>query len=293
MGSVGPINASIEVLKTLPTNKMNFLDLPVEILRLIVQHSWNSQLRQLSTFDRNWTWRFEASGVADWNLQSTCRLLGDMTKEVREKSFSGKMYIDEVTSAISPIYETFIESTQTNARFEWIRRNITVLRFSNPNNNPAVWRFGHSLYGPALPKLQRIELDCRYRFHFAVHNVDDAEEFLSGRDGKLEKLIDFRQSFFLGCEKFLNYSVRHGVTVRVIRDMGVREGTDRCKAVVSSGIVAVTLRFADKVKQAVAIDYVADDAGRLVLDWNSLQCVTAVINGWPGNIRGALGTLNI
>lgn len=215
---------------------MSFLDLPIEIIRLIIQHSWDSQHRKLSTFDKNWTWRFEESSVPNWNLQLTCRLLGDLAQEIKTKSFRGVMYITEDTSAMSPIYESFIESTQTNVRFEWIRQNITVLRFSNPTNNPAVWRFGHFLYGSDLPKLERIELDCRYRFHFAVHNVDDAEEFLSGRDGKLEKLIDFRQSFFLGCEKFLNYNVRRGVAVRVIRDMGVREGIDKCKAVVSPDV---------------------------------------------------------
>lgn len=47
------------------------------------------------------------------------------------------------------------------------------------------------------------------------------------------------------------------------------------------------------IEQAVGIDYVADDAGKLVLDWNSLKCMTAVIDGWPRSIREALGTLNV
>lgn len=234
------MNVSASVVFTEPvqpkeqTKTMDLLDLPSEITRLIVQHSyepWSIQLRKL-VIDKDSSWRFEASGVPDWNLQLTCRVLRDMAKEAEKTSFSGKMYIEEETSAMSLVYEAFIETAQTNAKLEWVQQNITTLRFSNPTHNPVIWRFVHSLYAPDLPKLQRIELDCRYFYHFAVHNVANAEEFMSGKDGKLEKILDFRQSFFLRCERFMNHAVRRGLTIRVIRDMGVREGTDRCKAVV-------------------------------------------------------------
>lgn len=214
---------------------MDLLDLPTEITRMIVQHSfdpWDIQLRKLE-IDKDSSWRFQASGLPDWNLQLTCHFLRDMAKEAERRSFTGKMFIEEETSAISLVYEAFIETAQTNARLEWVRQNVTTLRFSNPTHNPVIWRFVHSLYAPELPRLQRIELDCRYFYHFAVHNVANAEDFMSGKDGRLGKILDFRQSFFLRCERFLNHCLRRGLTVRVIRDMGVREGVDRCRAVVS------------------------------------------------------------
>lgn len=274
---------------------MDLLDLPTEITRLIVQHSyepWNVHLRKLQ-INKDASWRFEASGVPDWNLQLTCHTLSNMAKEAEKYSFTGKMYIEEETSAMSLVYEAFIETAQTNAKLDWVRRNITALRFSNPTHNPATWRFVHSLYAPELPKLRRIELDCRYFYHFATHNVPNAEDFISGKDGKLEKAIDFRQSFFLRCERFMVHSVRRGTAIRVIRDMSVREGTDRCRAVVILDVLRCSWGFADVIEQAVAIDYVADDAGKLVLDWNTLETKAAVINGWPRNIRQALGTLDI
>lgn len=216
---------------------MNLLDLPTEITRLIIQHyyePWSIQFRRMEV-DNDGRWRFEMSGVPDWNLQLTCHVLRDMAREAERTSFSGKMYIEEETSAMSLLYETFIETAQTNSRLDWVRQNVTTLRFSNPSYNPVTWRFVHSLHAPQLPKLQRIELDCRYFYHFAVHNVVNAEEFMSGKDGKLGKILDFRQSFFLRCEKFVLHCLRRGLTIRVIRDMGVREGTDRCRAVVGFG----------------------------------------------------------
>lgn len=224
---------------------MNLLDLPTEITRLIVQHSyepWSINLRKL-VVDKDSSWRFEASGAPGRSLQLTCHALSDMAKEAEQHSFSGKMYIEEETSAMSLVYEAFIETAQTNANFEWVRQNVTTIRFSNPTHNPAVWRFVHSLYAPDLPRLRKIELDCRYYYHFAVHNIGNTEEFMSGKDGKLEKLIDFRQSFFLGCERFLVHSVRRGLAIRVIRDMGVREGIDRCKAMVRFGTLFCDLEI--------------------------------------------------
>lgn len=108
-----------------------------------------------------------------------------------------------------------------------------------------------------------------------MHNVRNLKDFLSGADGRLEKQIDYRQAFFLSDEKFLLENVKRGIAVTVIREMGVRELDDRCQAVV------------------VAIDYVADDAGNLVLDWKSLQVKVAQINGWPQNIRPALAGLEM
>lgn len=230
---------------------MYLLDLPTEITRLIVQscyEPWNIHICKLA-IDKDARWRFEAGGLPNWELQLTCRTLRDMAREAEKDTFTGKMYIEEELSAMSLVYEAFIEATQTNERLDWVRRNVNVVRFSNPTNNPAVWRFVHSLYEPKLPKLQSIELDCRYASHFAVHNVASAAEFISGADGKLEKLLDYRQSFFLGCERFLVHSVRRGIAVRVIRNLGVREGIDRCKAMV--GLLKLTLgRFADDLDRS-------------------------------------------
>lgn len=213
---------------------MYLLDLPTEITRLIVQacyEPWNITISKLIV-NKDSSWRFEANGLPKWDLQLTCHILRDMAKEAERNSFTREMFIEEDTSAMSLVYEAFIEAAQTNARLEWVRQNVNAVRFSNPSYNPAVWRFVHSLYAPELPRLQRFELDCRYAHHFAVHNVINAGDFMSGKDGKLEKLIDYRQSFFLGCERFLVHSVRHGLAIRVIRNMGVREGTDRCRAMV-------------------------------------------------------------
>lgn len=274
---------------------MHILDLPTEITRLIVQsyyEPWSISICKLSV-NKDASWRFEAGGLPDLNLQLTCHALQEMAKEAERNSFTGKMFIEEETSAMSLVYEAFIEAAQTNTRLNWVRQHVKSARFRNPTNNPAVWRFVHSLYTPELPKLQRIELDCRYAYHFAVHNVVNAADFISGADGRLEKLLDYRHSFFLVCERFLLHSVRRGLAIRVIRDMGVREGIDRCRAmvrVVAPSNWAVLLMFAAKV---VAINYVADDGGQLMLDWRSLESNSTVIERWPDKIREALATLEI
>lgn len=230
---------------------MNLLDLPTELVRLIiVQHlygPWSVHLRPLAVKDKDRDaggngWRFEATGLPPRNLQLTCRVLGEMAAEAERASFTGRMYITEDTSVMSPTYRAFVEAaeahnntTTTNGGgvgLEWLRCNVTALRLSNPEINPAVWRFVHALYSPVLPRLRRIELDCRYHYHFAVHNVGSCDDFFSREYGRLERLIDYRQSFFLGCERFLLRAVRSGLAVQVIRNMGVREGNDRCRAVV-------------------------------------------------------------
>lgn len=48
-----------------------------------------------------------------------------------------------------------------------------------------------------------------------------------------------------------------------------------------------------KSAKVVAIDYVADESGQLVLDWNSLDSNTAIIERWPDKIREALGRLDV
>lgn len=229
---------------------MHLLDLPTEITRLIVQsyyQPWSINLCKLAV-EKDASWRFEAGGLPEWHLQLTCHTLRDMAKEAEKNAFTGKMFIEEETSAMSLVYEAFIEAAQTNTRLDWVRQNVKNIRFSNPTNNPAVWRFVHSLYAPELPALQRIELDCRYAYHFAVHNVQNAASFISNADGRLEKLLDYRHSFFLVCERFLLHSVRRGLAVRVIRDMGVREGVDRCRAVVGTIALIPSNDFADDIE---------------------------------------------
>lgn len=47
------------------------------------------------------------------------------------------------------------------------------------------------------------------------------------------------------------------------------------------------------LNQVVAIDYVANESGHLMLDWNSLESKATIIERWPDKIREALRTLEI
>lgn len=264
---------------------MQLLDLPTELLRLIVQHCydpWTIRLRNLEAKpDSSWTCKTE--GLPVLSLLTVCKVLSRMAAEKECSSFSGIIEIEEQVSAMGTTLIAFSGNVGTR-RHEWLRDRVHTLKYSNPTMNPARWRFhprNPSVQNPNswvptyFPKLRHIVLNCRYQSLFAMHNLRNLKDFLSGADGRLEKQIDYRQAFFLSDERFLLENVKRGIAITVIREMGVRELDDRCQAVV------------------VAIDYIADNAGKLVLDWTSLQVKIAQINGWPQNIRPTLASLEI
>lgn len=219
---------------------MNLLDLPPEILRLIVQHCyepWAIRVRRLQV-THNIRWRLEIGGAPSGSLLHVCRPLHDLAGEMEIRSFTGCLHVEERSSEIGLTCESFInsmkQSFEPGPRLEWVRRNVRTIRFTNPGSNPATWKFHPRFHHFAdLPNLKSIELDCRWPYHFVIHNVDSAEDFLCRREGRLDREMDYRHSFFLSCERFLHLCVCDGIAVTVIRAMGLREGNEKCQAVVS------------------------------------------------------------
>lgn len=216
---------------------MQLLDLPSELLHLIVQHCyepWTIQVRK-SDVAHDIAWRLEIGGVPSDKFLRINRTLHDLAKEAEIQSFTGSLHVEEESPLIGLICESFINCTKSSPRLDWIRQNVKTIRFTNPHNNPAKWKVHRGLHHFVdFPNLKSVELDCRWPYHFAIHNVDSAEDFLSRREGRLDREMDYRYSFFLSCERFLNHTVCDGIAVTVIRAMGLRQGNDKCQAVVSS-----------------------------------------------------------
>jgi len=216
---------------------MNILDLPPEILRLILQHCyepWAIRVRRLHDASR----RLEIEGVPSGSLLRVCRPLHELAKEVEVRSFTGCLHLEERSPEMGLTYELFVDSRkrgfELGPRLEWVRRNVRTIRFTNPGINPAKWKFQRQLHHfTEFPNLKTIELDCRWPYHFAVHNVDSAEDFLCRREGRLDREMNYQHSFFLSCERFLVLTVCHGIAVTVIRAMGLRQANEKCQAVVS------------------------------------------------------------
>lgn len=282
---------------------MQLLDLPTELLGLIVQQyydPWTIYLSEL-TVNQDSSWHFCFKGSPAISLFTTCKQLSYLAMEEESRAFRGTVDIEENVSAMGTTLVAFKESVSTG-RYSWLQTRLRTLRYSNPTMNPARWRFHPrtptasnpgSWLDVYFPKLERIILDCRYQSLFAVHNVRNLQAFLTGTDGRLEKQIDYRQAFFLSDERFLLWNIRRGITVTVIREMGVREMDDRCQAVVCHQIRTNVIVHAKYCIQVVAIDYVRDENYQLVLDWESLKSKTAEIRGWPHNIRPTLASLDI
>lgn len=210
---------------------MNILDLPTEILSLITHHlfeKWDLYIRTIDVVTSD----LVMSGYPPRSYLKICKILSVLVKEAESQSFSGVLQIREETAEFGSVCEAFIRHIQDSKYFPWFQDRVRVIKFSNPNVPPAVWRFSPVPYYSYFPNVRRIELDCRWVAFFANHNVRSAADFFSGADGKLVKLMDYRQAFFLSCERFLFRTVRQGVAVTVVREMGVRELTDRCQAVV-------------------------------------------------------------
>lgn len=214
---------------------MHLLDLPSEILQLIVQHCyepWTIQVRN-SQFASDCFGRLEILGVPSNSLLRVCRSLHDLARDAETRTFTGSLHIEEKWSALGLTYVSFTNSMEPGPRFEWMRQNVKTIRLTNPGRNPATWKVTKTLHQFVdFPELESVELDCRWPYHFAIHNVDNAEDFLSRKEGRLDRELDYRHSFFLSCERFLHLTVCAGITVTVIRAMGLRQGDDKCQAVV-------------------------------------------------------------
>lgn len=211
---------------------MSLLSLPTEVRRLIVQQyyePWSIHLRKLQVFDEG-AWKLEVGGCPDISLLLTCRALYTLAVEAEAASFSGTMSVDENTAIMGLTCSTFMDLLEGTPRYKWVQEHLRTISFVNPASNPALWRV--RLHWELYPNVRRVELDCRYQFHFAIHNVASMADFLAGHDGVLVKYMDFRKSFFLSCEKFFQIATGKGVSVNVIRAMGVREGKSKCQAVV-------------------------------------------------------------
>lgn len=210
----------------------NLLDLPNEILDSIfdaLYEPWDLQIRIIDVV----TWDLRISGYPPRSYLSTCKVLSQMARKAESRSFSGALRIREEVAEFGYVCEAFVKHMQDFKYFQWFQDRINVIKFSNPVVPPAVWRFAQTPYYSYFPNVRRIELDCRWVAFYANHNVPSAADFFSGADGRLIKLLDYRLAFFLSCEKFLFRTLRAGVAITVIREMGVREMTDRCQAVVS------------------------------------------------------------
>lgn len=211
----------------------NLLDLPNEILSLIIDNlyePWDLQIRVIDVV----SWDLRISGYPPRSYLRICKELSRIARETESQCFSGVLRIREEVAEFGTVCEAFIRHIQDFKFFQWLQDRINVIKFSNPIVPPAVWRFAQTPYYSYFPSVKRVELDCRWVAFYANHNVPSSADFFSGADGRLVKLLDYRLAFFLSCEKFLFRTVRRGIAVTVIREMGVRERTDRCQAVVSS-----------------------------------------------------------
>lgn len=253
----------------------SLIDLPTEILLVILQHfyrEWSVQLGELTACEDG---RFElqADGMPGIAVLQTCRAMYRLCQRVEEQTFTGRLWAFEKIATLGLLPQNFVEGLVDTPRHQWIQRNVKVIRFHNGEINPAVWKV--YLRWDDFPHLRRVELDCRYTTHFAIHNVSSFHDFIGNENGELEKCMDFRRSFFLSCEKFFVHATKRGVKVTVIRAMGVREGRQYCQAVV------------------VAVDYMQDDQGRLVLDMDHVRTQARPIFKWPQGIKPALAALSI
>jgi len=214
---------------------MLLLELPWEVLVLIVQQfyePWTIKIHKLEV-PHDMVLRLKIEGVPSDNLLRVCRPLHKLAREAERQSFSGALHVEERSSVMGLTCEAFINSMKPGPRLDWIRQNVKTIRFSNPGSNPATWKFHRRMHHfPDFPNLQRVELDCRWPYHFAIHNVDSADDFLGRKEGHLDREMDYRHSFFLSCERFLHHTVSDGIAVTVIRAMGVRQGDEKCQAVV-------------------------------------------------------------
>lgn len=212
---------------------MQLLDLPSEILRLIVDQvydPWTPTLnfREPLVSEPSVWWHIYGTPPAA--LLTTCSTLSQLAKEAEKTSFSGTFHLEDISQFED--YEIFCRTP----RFEWLRMNVRVVKVSDSRRNPCRWRLQPLCWTGSddlpFPQLQRIELNCRFPSLFALHNVPSLTEFLSGSDGRLEKQMDYRRTFFFSDERFLLKTLRSGLPVTVVREMGVREKTERCQAVV-------------------------------------------------------------
>lgn len=209
-------------------------------------------------------------GISDSNLICVCRALYELCRQCERHKFTGRLWAVEDIPTLGLLPSGFMEILSP-PRHQWMQDNLRVIRFTNQTINPAVWKI--HIKWEEYPHLQKIELDCRYHTHFAIHNVHSFDDFVHGRTPELEKCMDFRRSFFLSCEKFFKKATKRGLRVTVIRAMGVREAKKLCQAVV------------------VAIDYIRDDGDALVLDMNNIKTQFVPIVGWPHGIKPALASL--
>lgn len=215
---------------------MKLHELPTELLRLIIQQHyepWSLRLWKIST-GKDSDWNLGIGGLPPQDLLLTNKRLSWIAKEERLRSFTGILNVEEPSSDMTLLCSKLINKLLSN--IDWrhgdalLNQNVRVIRFSNPDRNPAVWKFRYNFCW--FSNVRRIELNCRFQSLFAVHNVPSAADFLSGSDGRLEKQMDFRLAFFLSCEKFLLECMRNKIDITVVREMGVREWGHRCLAVV-------------------------------------------------------------
>lgn len=216
---------------------MSLLDLPTEILRAVVEayyEPWSLQVRRLPSDTPSLIVHLEVLGLPDRSLLYTCKELHSIARGIENESFTGELRVEETSSQMGVTLDSLINSIRSPHKVRWIKENVTTIKFSNKGCSPNVWSFPKQLHWTsAFSALKLIELDCRYPYHFATHNVESTADFLANKEDRLTREMDYRHAFFLSCEKFLITTTSAGIPIRVLRSMGVRQGKEPCQAVVS------------------------------------------------------------
>ena len=219
-----------------PAGIMSLLDLPTEILRSVIEayyEPWSLHVRRLPNTG-SLIVQLEVLGLPDRSLLYTCKDLYDIAIEMENNNFIGELSVEETTAQMGVTCDSLLNSIRSPHKLRWIKENVKTIKFSNKGFSPNVWSFPKQLsWMSAFSALELVELDCRYPYHFAMHNVESMTDFLANKEDRLTREMDYRHAFFLRCEKFLFKTTSGGIPIRVVRSMGVREGSELCQAVVS------------------------------------------------------------
>ncbi|KAK5075392.1 hypothetical protein LTS08_001540 [Lithohypha guttulata] len=168
---------------TKPPSHFPIVDLPLELQRLIFYHYLggpyditleNKRINMLCS-------RFLIFGIPSNALLLTCRHFNDHAGPMRKALFTGRLVLHSVFILVD---------LNRRERFEWLRKNIQCLHFSDSSVHPERW----SRYFDSLTSLRRLEINFpivkRLRVPASCVGGDEepavrVEDLLMGREDAL------------------------------------------------------------------------------------------------------------
>lgn len=149
------------------------MSLPLEIRRLVYEHycgSWEVTLDyERLTMLRS---KFNVLGVPPLDLLLASKTLYHEARDIRLHTFNGRLNLNSVFILV-PL--------RKKDRFDWLRRNVRTLHFSDSSVHPERW----NRYYDNFPNLQRLEIEF-------PHVIG-----LDGRCGKLDEVLQGRHDGLL------------------------------------------------------------------------------------------------